>query len=724
MSVAAASAIPEGAAGPEGVRGWLALLCFVLTIGLPIGLLSDIVVRVSAGPQDWWYDGNLASLMLNHAVASIFVAALSIASGVALLKRKPIAVPMTKFLLLAHVVNAGLAGPVPFHRAFGLPADVEVGLEALLPLVVVAVYALIWYLYLVNSKRVRATFRLGHITGETRARLAAAKDLSFLYDVPHAGLAAWVAVGYLAASVFAVRVAPAAYFFLNPRVIGSSGSAAELTFAASAAAGIIVGLVPVALLFAVICTRPLSAWQRVIAWGATIAAAGAARSVLASKMLSALPGSVQEELFPLTSPALAGTADAFVNGALLMIGILVAIRLLGVTALSLALGVIAADFLHLAATGGPFELFPWLVIGIVGALYGVFICAGFFMQSVQSSVAAAERSAAISAARMAAQASRVEHAPVNEETSSEEGAAADAHTIAARIQAGDGTEHFCRVIADCSFPELEALCAEFPIRSNPQEWADTDKSLQAAVFVARILSRYEVFTDDFEFLDAHLDAEPLSRKLVATIIESAEPHAGAFAASPMADFYELATDLMIPPAERHEEAIRLLEISAPGYKNDHMFWLLAAKHNLASRNEDRELAADAIKLAEQLLAEGRVDESKVAGINTMLENLNELRDACKPDTPAGRHAASFKVVRATVHDRDLLFAKHSDQGEQVLHVQPHVEAAGVVVMKGEAGLACHTLNELEGSWTLIVIDDWYGVLRNDPLWERVTKVVE
>lgn len=135
------STVPANAAGPVGIGGWLALLLFVLIAVNPIQIISagDATLKPS----------NLLAFL------SIMFAGFSIFTGINLWRRRnPKAIRITKYFLGFTVAYGFIALIVALSA--DLPQDLQGTLVA--QAVMEWLYAGIWFLYLINSKRVLATY--------------------------------------------------------------------------------------------------------------------------------------------------------------------------------------------------------------------------------------------------------------------------------------------------------------------------------------------------------------------------------------------------------------------------------------------------------------------------------------------------------------------------------------------------------------------------------------
>ena len=144
----------------HGVRGWLLLLCLYLMIVMPlIALLGTIgaLQRAIAAPA-------LQGALLSEVALEIALAAFAAFAGWALYRMRPNAVKVAKayFIIMLTLSNLGLAVLVITALVVSRNQD-----NALLntlqgPAAVASIRQVIlsaaWLIYLLRSKRVRATF--------------------------------------------------------------------------------------------------------------------------------------------------------------------------------------------------------------------------------------------------------------------------------------------------------------------------------------------------------------------------------------------------------------------------------------------------------------------------------------------------------------------------------------------------------------------------------------
>jgi len=136
---------PAQRGGPEGVGGWLLLLCGLLLLWHPLTFGLAASQALNALP--------LRGLPLAFLLAGrLLVTAVGIAAGLALLTRRPAAVTLAIAALAASAAADLFTYLTPYMPSNRLPGDTIwfVG-ESLL-------YHAAWLMYLVRSIRVRNTY--------------------------------------------------------------------------------------------------------------------------------------------------------------------------------------------------------------------------------------------------------------------------------------------------------------------------------------------------------------------------------------------------------------------------------------------------------------------------------------------------------------------------------------------------------------------------------------
>lgn len=150
----------------KGVRGWLWLFCFILTVVNPIAVLVSVHRGLrSLGPQleqmadltPWAFLVALAPIGI-HLILSLGLAVLSLYAGFMLWRVRPRAVQTAKLFLWYALTYQTLA--VGMTLLTESPPGREVLGEAVRHLFRALLTFSIWYSYLQSSKRVQATCTL------------------------------------------------------------------------------------------------------------------------------------------------------------------------------------------------------------------------------------------------------------------------------------------------------------------------------------------------------------------------------------------------------------------------------------------------------------------------------------------------------------------------------------------------------------------------------------
>ena len=150
-TVAKSKPSAPGSASLSGVGGWLLLLCIFLTIVFPLNILYGTVRSLRYHPDTvvWLLNG-----------INLGMGILSLAAGLMLWRVRHYAVMVTKVFLVASPLHAvGIFCLVlSSGHITALPAIVTLALRILaLPFL----FSLIWFWYLMESKRVRDTYTVG-----------------------------------------------------------------------------------------------------------------------------------------------------------------------------------------------------------------------------------------------------------------------------------------------------------------------------------------------------------------------------------------------------------------------------------------------------------------------------------------------------------------------------------------------------------------------------------
>jgi hypothetical protein len=136
---------PQPRDAPEGVGGWLLLLCGLLLVWHPLNFAVAASGVLDALP--------LRGLPLALVLAGrLLVMALGIAAGLALLARRPAAVTLALAAIAASAAADLFIYTTPYMPSNRLPGDTGWYIAASL------LYHTAWLLYLVRSTRVRNTY--------------------------------------------------------------------------------------------------------------------------------------------------------------------------------------------------------------------------------------------------------------------------------------------------------------------------------------------------------------------------------------------------------------------------------------------------------------------------------------------------------------------------------------------------------------------------------------
>ena len=151
---------PEAAVQPEyqGVRGWLLLFCISLTILGPLLTIASLITGLGISPEALKEFPGLLVMMIIDAVLSLGIAGFGLYAGTKLWRIRAGAVLTAKQYLYCALVYHAIGLGLPWIA--GLPSEdtksmiVANARSAMRGLVHFA----IWFSYLNNSKRVRATY--------------------------------------------------------------------------------------------------------------------------------------------------------------------------------------------------------------------------------------------------------------------------------------------------------------------------------------------------------------------------------------------------------------------------------------------------------------------------------------------------------------------------------------------------------------------------------------
>jgi len=132
-------------AGRSGVGGWLLVLCLLLLVWQPLS-----IALVASGALDALAIRGLplALIMLMR----LGVAAVGIAGGLALVKRRPGAVSLAKAALVLSAAADLIVYTTPYFPSNRVPGTTPLYIAASIA------YSAFWITYLTRSRRVRETY--------------------------------------------------------------------------------------------------------------------------------------------------------------------------------------------------------------------------------------------------------------------------------------------------------------------------------------------------------------------------------------------------------------------------------------------------------------------------------------------------------------------------------------------------------------------------------------
>ena len=136
---------PSERRGPDGVGGWLLLLCRLLVVFHPLSL----AVTASSGLSALSVRGTAVALIL---LLRLVVVGFGMAAGRALQTVQPGAVTLAKAALLLSAATDVFVYTTPYFPNNRLPGDTVYYVGASLA------YHGAWLIYLAGSRRVRATY--------------------------------------------------------------------------------------------------------------------------------------------------------------------------------------------------------------------------------------------------------------------------------------------------------------------------------------------------------------------------------------------------------------------------------------------------------------------------------------------------------------------------------------------------------------------------------------
>jgi hypothetical protein len=141
----------------KGVRGWLLFFCVGLTVLTPLYTMANLASGYSAVSKVADRLPGLMMAIMLDIIMGVIIMAFSILAGVFLWSVRPGAVKVTKAYLITLCLYSVLEISI-FMAALPKGASDKFVSSATSGLLRTLFYAGIWFLYLIRSKRVRATY--------------------------------------------------------------------------------------------------------------------------------------------------------------------------------------------------------------------------------------------------------------------------------------------------------------------------------------------------------------------------------------------------------------------------------------------------------------------------------------------------------------------------------------------------------------------------------------
>ncbi len=142
----------------RGVKGWLLLLCLLLTIFDPLVVLISLFIVSEGARASYETNPPLFRLILISGVLRIGLAVFSMYAGLSLWRIAPKAVTTARHYLVGVVILSVLLLILPSVLRVSKASSEGFTPENLFNTVFTVIYVIIWYVYLSRSRRVRATY--------------------------------------------------------------------------------------------------------------------------------------------------------------------------------------------------------------------------------------------------------------------------------------------------------------------------------------------------------------------------------------------------------------------------------------------------------------------------------------------------------------------------------------------------------------------------------------
>jgi hypothetical protein len=150
--------VTESEAELKGVKGWLLLLCLLLTVFDPSVVLVSLFVVSDGAMASHNLHPEVFRLILVNGILRIGLAVFSIYAGLSLWKLAPKAVITARSYLVAIAVSSVFLLFLPLLLGVSEDAQGGIAQEGILNTLLTVLYVAVWYAYLARSRRVRATY--------------------------------------------------------------------------------------------------------------------------------------------------------------------------------------------------------------------------------------------------------------------------------------------------------------------------------------------------------------------------------------------------------------------------------------------------------------------------------------------------------------------------------------------------------------------------------------
>ena len=210
---------------------------------------------------------------------------------------------------------------------------------------------------------------------------------------------------------------------------------------------------------------------------------------------------------------------------------------------------------------------------------------------------------------------------------------AGASGLLAYLDASEGTDELYEMLRSRSAAELEELCRSYPIEELRLDWGSIqqdfrhNRRFETITVLAQILVQYDKILEQSPELrlPRSLPATDLAQLLMSRLMPFIAGQQGVDIAHGLRiRLYDFAMALM--QAGRDADALTCLLVSRPSPKEDHDFWICAARFNVAQDSKAPDDIAAAVDAAERIVSgEVKVPARYVDGARQILRRLNELR---------------------------------------------------------------------------------------------------